>query len=67
LALGEFISLGVDNAAMSVFGQFGVEGAPAFVARRLAYLLRMPTLQHQVKVGFNWLSRPLLDLVRGDR
>jgi demethylphylloquinone reductase len=64
LALGEFMSLGKDNAAMSVFGQFGIEGMPALVARRLAYLLRMPTLQHQVKVGFNWLSRPLLDMLR---
>ncbi len=65
LALGEFISLGIDNAAMSVFGRFGLEGMPANIARRLAYLLRMPTLSHQVKVGFNWVSRPLLDLVRG--
>ena len=67
LALGEFISLGKDNAAMSMFGQLGIEGMPALVARRLAYLLRMPTLQHQVKVGFNWLSRPLLNLLRSDR
>jgi demethylphylloquinone reductase len=64
LALGEFISLGKDNAAMSIFGQFGIEGMPALVARRLAYLLRMPTLQHQVKVGFNWLSRPIFDFLK---
>lgn len=64
LALGEFMSLGKDNAAMSVFGQFGIEGMPALVARRLAYLLRMPTLQHQVKVGFNWLSRPIFDFLK---
>jgi NADH dehydrogenase len=67
LALGEFISLGKDNAAMSIFGQFGVEGLPALIARRAAYLLRMPTFQHQVRVGINWLSRPLFDLLRGDR
>lgn len=64
LALGEFISLGTDSAAMSMFGQFGLEGVPALFARRIAYLFRMPTWQHQLKVGFNWLSRPLLDLVR---
>ncbi|AFY72993.1 NADH dehydrogenase, FAD-containing subunit [Synechococcus sp. PCC 7502] len=67
LALGEFMSLGKDNAAMSIFGQFGVEGVPALIARRLAYLLRMPTFQHQVKVGFNWLSRPLFDFLKGSR
>ncbi len=64
LALGEFMSLGKNNAAMSVFGQFGVEGLPALAARRLAYLLRMPTLRHQIKVGINWFSRSLFDLIK---
>ena len=59
LPLGEFISLGKENAAMSIFGQFGVEGLPALVARRLAYLLRLPTPQHQLRVGINWLARPM--------
>jgi demethylphylloquinone reductase len=61
LPLGEFLSLGRDRAAMSFLGQFALEGVPANVARRLAYLLRMPTLQHQLKVGCNWLSRPVLE------
>ncbi len=63
LALGEFMSLGTDNAALSVFGRFTIDGIPAYAFRRLAYLMRMPTLQHQLKVGFNWISKPILDAI----
>jgi len=63
LPLGEFLSLGRDQAAMSFLGQFALQGVPANVARRLAYLLRMPTLQHQLKVGYHWLSRPVFDWI----
>jgi demethylphylloquinone reductase len=63
LALGEFICLGTDNAAMSAFGRFSVDGIPAYALRRFAYLLRMPTLQHQLKVGFNWISKPILEAI----
>jgi demethylphylloquinone reductase len=60
IPLGEFISLGVDNAAMSMFNKIPIDGMPAYVARRFAYLLRMPTLEHQFKVGSNWLMHPLV-------
>jgi NADH dehydrogenase len=63
LALGEFICLGTDNAAMSAFGRFSVDGISAYALRRFAYLLRMPTLQHQLKVGFNWISKPILEAI----
>jgi demethylphylloquinone reductase len=63
LALGEFISLGTGNAVLSAFGRFSVDGTPASVLRRFAYLLRMPTLQHQLKVGFNWISKPFLEAI----
>jgi demethylphylloquinone reductase len=63
LPLGEFMSLGVDNASLAFLDKFALEGAPAYIFRRLAYLMRMPTLQHQLKLGFNWLSRPVKDAI----
>ncbi len=63
LPLGEFVSLGTDSATLALFNQFGLEGPTAYVFRRIAYLMRMPTWQHQLKVGFNWLSQPVLDLI----
>jgi demethylphylloquinone reductase len=60
IPLGEFISLGVDDATMSMFGKIPMSGSSAYIARRLAYLLRMPTLQHQFRVGSNWLMQPIL-------
>jgi NADH:ubiquinone reductase (non-electrogenic) len=63
LDLGEFLSLGIEDAAMSVFNQFTVEGIPAILARRLIYLLRMPTIDHQLKVGLNWLTKPVVDAI----
>ncbi|AFY70278.1 FAD-dependent pyridine nucleotide-disulfide oxidoreductase [Thalassoporum mexicanum PCC 7367] len=63
LELGEFLSLGIEDAAMSVFNQFTVEGVPAIMARRLIYLMRMPTLEHQMKVGLNWLTKPMVNAI----
>lgn len=58
--LGEMITLGVDNATLSGLG-LKLDGPMAHVVRRLAYLWRMPTLDHQLKVGLNWVARPLRD------
>lgn len=58
--LGEFMSLGVDNATLTGLG-IKMEGTFGNVARRLAYLYRLPTLEHKLKVGFNWLSRPIIE------
>ncbi|MEO1428035.1 MAG: NAD(P)/FAD-dependent oxidoreductase [Cyanobacteria bacterium J06633_8] len=58
--LGEFMSLGVDNATLTGLG-FKMEGTFGLVARRLAYLYRLPTLEHKLKVGFNWLTRPIIE------
>lgn len=60
--LGEMMALGVDNATMAGLG-IQLEGSFAYVARRLAYLYRMPTLEHQLKVGFNWLTQPIIDVI----
>lgn len=62
--LGEFISLGIDGATASIFGKFSIDGLPAHLMRRFAYLLRMPTLQHQWKLGTHWLTKPLIEILR---
>lgn len=60
--LGEMMTLGTDRATLSGLG-IQLDGELAHVARRLAYLYRMPTLSHQVRVGINWMTKPLLDLL----
>jgi demethylphylloquinone reductase len=58
--LGEMMALGIDNATLTGLG-VKLDGSIAYIARRLAYLYRMPTLDHQLKVGFNWLTRPIIE------
>ncbi|PSB32663.1 NAD(P)/FAD-dependent oxidoreductase [Stenomitos frigidus] len=60
--LGEMMALGTDNATLTGLG-FKLDGPFAYVARRLAYLYRMPTLEHQVRVGLNWIAQPLRDAI----
>ena len=64
IPLGEFISLGIDGAVASILGKFSIDGLPAHAMRRFAYLLRMPTLQHQWKLGTHWLTKPLVEILR---
>ncbi|MFM7530218.1 MAG: NAD(P)/FAD-dependent oxidoreductase, partial [Nodosilinea sp.] len=56
--LGEMLTLGRQRATLTGLG-LQLEGPLAHVARRLAYLYRMPTLEHQVRVGLNWMLKPL--------
>ncbi|WP_341526598.1 NAD(P)/FAD-dependent oxidoreductase [Nostoc sp. UHCC 0302] len=58
--LGEMMALGIDNATLTGLG-IKLEGPLAYIARRVAYLYRLPTLDHQLKVGFNWLVRPIIE------
>ncbi len=58
--LGEMMALGTDNATLSGLG-IKLEGSLAYLARHLAYLYRMPTLDHKLKVGLNWLARPIIE------
>jgi NADH dehydrogenase len=58
--LGEMISLGTDNATLTGLG-IKLDGPLAYAARRLIYLYRLPTLEHQLKVGFNWLFQPIIE------
>ena len=60
--LGEMMTLGTDNATLAGLG-IKLDGSLAHIARRLAYLYRMPTLDHQLKVGLNWIAQPLLELL----
>jgi demethylphylloquinone reductase len=60
--LGEMMTLGTDNAVLSGMG-IQLDGPLAYLARRLVYLYRLPTLEHQLKVGFNWLTQPLVKLL----
>jgi demethylphylloquinone reductase len=60
--LGEMMTLGTDNAVLSGLG-IQLDGPLAYLTRRLVYLYRLPTLEHQLKVGFNWLTQPLVKLL----
>ncbi|MDM7326551.1 MAG: NAD(P)/FAD-dependent oxidoreductase [Thermosynechococcus sp. Uc] len=62
--LGEMLTLGSDRAALAGLG-LTLDGPLAYLARRLAYLYRMPTLEHQLKVGLNWMAKPILHLLTG--
>ncbi len=61
--LGEMMTLGTDNATLTGLG-LKLDGVFAHLARRLAYLYRMPTLDHQLKVSLNWMAQPLLNLLK---
>ncbi|MDJ0507835.1 MAG: NAD(P)/FAD-dependent oxidoreductase [Crocosphaera sp.] len=58
--LGEMMALGIDNATLSGLG-FNLDGSLGYIARRLIYLYRFPTLNHQINVGMNWITKPLLE------
>ncbi len=60
--LGEMMTLGTDNATLTGMG-IKLDGSLAVVARRLAYLYRMPTLDHQLRVGLNWMTQPLVSAI----
>jgi demethylphylloquinone reductase len=60
--LGEMMVLGDNNAVLSGMG-IQLDGPFAYLARRFVYLYRLPTLEHQVKVGLNWLTQPLVKLL----
>ncbi|MCG9891939.1 MAG: NAD(P)/FAD-dependent oxidoreductase [Thermosynechococcaceae cyanobacterium MS004] len=61
--LGEMLTLGTETAALAGLG-VTLDGPLASVARRLVYLTRMPTLDHQVKVGLNWVVKPFLEALQ---
>lgn len=62
--LGEMMTLGTDNATLTGLG-VKLDGTIAHIARRLVYLYRLPTLEHQLRVGLNWMARPVVELISG--
>lgn len=62
-ALGEMLTLGIDDATLSGFG-VKLDGPMAHLARRLVYLYRLPTLKHQLNVGFSWMTQPILEMFK---
>ncbi|GJD09005.1 Alternative NAD(P)H-ubiquinone oxidoreductase C1, chloroplastic/mitochondrial [Galdieria sulphuraria] len=56
--LGELMTLGKYNGTAEVFG-IPLSGTSAQFTRRLAYLFRMPTNLHRLKVGQNWVFKPV--------
>lgn len=63
VALGEMMTLGIDNATLTGLG-IQLNGQFAHLARRLMYLYRFPTLDHQIRVAFNWMTRPFQELIK---
>ncbi|AFY76164.1 NADH dehydrogenase, FAD-containing subunit [Pleurocapsa sp. PCC 7327] len=61
-SMGEMMTLGIDNATISGLG-VKLEGIPAYILRRLIYLYRLPTLKHQLNVGLNWITQPVIELL----
>ncbi len=62
--LGEMLSLGQGVAAANLFG-VKFSGAAGNTARRLIYLLTLPSPGHAFKVGFSWAGSALEDLLKG--
>lgn len=63
--LGEMMTLGMNEATLTGLG-IQLDGTIAHLFRRLAYLNRMPTMKHQLRVGFNWLTRPIVNAMTGN-
>ncbi|MCX5963966.1 MAG: NAD(P)/FAD-dependent oxidoreductase [Cyanobacteria bacterium] len=61
--LGEMMTLGSDDATLAGLG-LQLNGVSAHLARRMIYLMRMPTFAHQVKVGLNWITKPATDFLK---
>lgn len=61
--LGEMMTLGRYDAAVSPSFVEGLtlDGPVGHTARKLAYLLRLPTDEHRLKVGISWLAKSALE------
>lgn len=60
--LGEIMSLGKNEAAVTSMGM-KLSGYPAYLLRRLVYLGRMPSTEHRLNVGINWMTSPIVDML----
>ncbi|HEY9301653.1 MAG TPA: NAD(P)/FAD-dependent oxidoreductase [Phormidium sp.] len=62
---GEMLILGTQDATLSSMG-LQLNGQLAYTLRRLIYLYRMPNLNHQLRVGVNWMANPILEMLNPD-
>ncbi|KAK9038498.1 hypothetical protein V6N11_023363 [Hibiscus sabdariffa] len=63
--LGEMMTLGRNDAAISpsFIDGLTLEGPIGHAARKLAYLIRLPTDEHRFKVGLSWFAKSAIDSV----
>lgn len=63
--LGEMMTLGRNDAAISpsFIDGLTLDGPVGHAARKVAYLLRLPTDEHRFKVGLSWLAKSAVDSV----
>ncbi|XP_047318556.1 alternative NAD(P)H-ubiquinone oxidoreductase C1, chloroplastic/mitochondrial [Impatiens glandulifera] len=63
--LGEMMTLGMSDAAISpsFIDGLTLEGPIGHTARKIAYLLRLPTDEHRLKVGLSWFTKSAVDTV----
>ncbi|CAA7027058.1 unnamed protein product [Microthlaspi erraticum] len=63
--LGEMMTLGRYDGAISPSFIEGLtlEGPIGHAARKLAYLIRLPTDEHRIKVGISWFAKSAVDSV----
>nr|XP_043609916.1 alternative NAD(P)H-ubiquinone oxidoreductase C1, chloroplastic/mitochondrial [Erigeron canadensis] len=63
--LGEMMVLGRNDAAItpSFIEGLTLEGPIGHAARKIAYLIRLPTDEHRVKVGISWLAKSAVDSI----
>ncbi|KAG8383880.1 hypothetical protein BUALT_Bualt04G0060200 [Buddleja alternifolia] len=61
--LGEMMSLGRYDAAISPSFIEGLtlDGPIGHTARKIAYLIRLPTDEHRLKVGLSWLTKSAVE------
>ncbi|CAA0823260.1 NAD(P)H dehydrogenase C1 [Striga hermonthica] len=61
--LGEMMTLGRYDASVSPSFTEGLtlEGPIGHTARKIAYLSRLPTDEHRLKVGISWLTKAAID------
>ncbi|XP_043718614.1 alternative NAD(P)H-ubiquinone oxidoreductase C1, chloroplastic/mitochondrial-like [Telopea speciosissima] len=61
--LGEMMVLGRNDAALSpsFIDGLTLEGPIGHTARKIAYLIRLPTDEHRLKVGISWLMKSAIE------
>lgn len=59
------MTLGRNDAAISPSFVDGLtlEGPVGHAARKIAYLMRLPTDEHRLKVGISWFTKSAIDSV----